>query len=266
VYGSNSGMYGSGWNAATYGGGFVKYGPGDGGALQRSGDWIVEIKQRIAESESKPGAIDYQATSGLVNQAWSMIPDNQGGIFFIYQGMIAHWASFSIYVPQKSGSVVFSDADDAKSFMIEYMKVTDVIVVAHKLQNGTTIVLPTSGNEYNNLRRSKNVLTNAHAFSFYTELVPHKYKGDNYYIKTNTSYEKNESLILGLPDIRSYYFYRGYYDRDGIKRYDDPARTSWFLPFIGWEEKAIKTGASSLEWFYLDSREDLVVKTKMLKN
>ncbi|MCB9236343.1 MAG: hypothetical protein H6580_00275 [Flammeovirgaceae bacterium] len=48
--GQSNGMYGSNWNAATYGTGFAKYGPGDGGALDNLGDAAaarLKLKQWI---------------------------------------------------------------------------------------------------------------------------------------------------------------------------------------------------------------------------
>jgi RHS repeat-associated protein len=93
--GSDGGMYGSSWNYYTYGsssvGGsaFATYGPGDGGALQHSMDWIYEIKKRIAEGQQRRDHLDK-----LYGQAWAMTPEGQNGTFLINGGEIIHWITY----------------------------------------------------------------------------------------------------------------------------------------------------------------------------
>ena len=103
VYGSNSGMYGSGWNAATYGGGFVKYGPGDGGALNDFVNYVSAGAHAAADNKKNHKT----GTRGLIDKAWISTSNHNmttyaiknGGVKEIYTLTFSSNQDYSPYPP-----------------------------------------------------------------------------------------------------------------------------------------------------------------------
>jgi RHS repeat-associated protein len=91
------GMFGLSWRIATYGGGFARFGPGDGGAL---GDFatVVLAMSHYARERREQNEANARAVDNLISQAWDATTGDIG-FFYVEDGQITKHLLMNVSSP-----------------------------------------------------------------------------------------------------------------------------------------------------------------------